>query len=149
MSAHRDTAIWEQQMLKIAKEAILDSGDFLSLDQTAQQLGLLPSDVNKWKAEGQIFSIQHAGCSLFPKYAFHNNVEHKPVPSFEVILEVMRPKKDGWGNAFWFASSNGFLGGRRPQEMLYSGADKVLLAAIDEVSGITHGKMKGGSTPLQ
>lgn len=81
MSAHRDTAIPEQQMLKIAKEAILDSGDFLSLDQTAQQLGLLPSDVNKWKAEGQIFSIQHAGCSLFPKYAFHNNAEHKPVPS--------------------------------------------------------------------
>lgn len=53
-------------MLKVAQEAILDSGDFLSLDQTAQQLGLLPTDVDKWKAEGLIFSIQHAGCSLFP-----------------------------------------------------------------------------------
>ena len=126
-------------MLKIAKDAILDSGDFLSLDQTALQLGLLPSDVNKWKAEGQIFSIQHAGCSLVPKYAFHNNAEPKPLPSLKVILDVLRPKKDGWGIAFWFASSNGLLGGRRPQELLCSGADKVLLAAIDEVSGITHG----------
>ncbi|MDZ5431904.1 hypothetical protein T3H00_04390 [Pseudomonas fluorescens] len=126
-------------MLKIAKEAILDSGDFLSLDQTAQQLGLLPSDVNKWKAEGQIFSIQHAGCSLFPKYAFQANAGNQPVLGLKVILDVLKTTKNDWGIAFWFASINGYLGSHRPQELLCSSADKVLFAAQEEVSGITHG----------
>jgi hypothetical protein len=46
MAAYRDTAFREQQMLEIAKKAILDSGDFLSLDQTAQRLGLLPTNLS-------------------------------------------------------------------------------------------------------
>ncbi|MNN96262.1 hypothetical protein D3C81_2152150 [compost metagenome] len=61
------------------------------------------------------------------------------MPELKAILDVLRTKKDGWGIAFWFASSSGYLGSRRPQEMLFSDADKVLLAATDEVSGITHG----------
>ena len=103
---------------------------YTSKTSTAQQLALRSTDVDKWKAEGQIFSIQHAGCSLFPKYAFQNNAAHKPVPSLKVILEVVRTKKDGWEIAFWFASSNGFLGGHRRQEMPCSGAEKVLLATV-------------------
>ncbi|MGO4311465.1 hypothetical protein AB4Z35_16610 [Pseudomonas sp. KB_15] len=133
MAAHRDTAFREQQMLELAKKAILDSGDFLSLDQTAQRLGLPPTTLDEWEAEGQIFSIEHAGCSLFPKYAFQDAAGHGPVPDLKVILDVLRSKKDGWGIAFWFASSSGFLGNHRPQEMLCSDAVKVFLAATDEV----------------
>lgn len=40
MAAHRDTVFREQQMLKLVKKAILDSGDFLPQDQIAQRLGL-------------------------------------------------------------------------------------------------------------
>lgn len=139
MAAHRNTAFREQQMLDLAKKAILDSGDFLSLDQTAQRLGLPPVNLDDWEAEGKIFSIQHGGCSLFPKYVFLANARHGPVPGLKVILDVLRTKKGGWGMAFWFASPSGYLGGSRPQNMLFSDPDEVLLAAQDEVSGITHG----------
>jgi hypothetical protein len=139
MAVLRDTAFREQQMLKLAKKAILDSGDFLSLDQTAQRLDLPPQTLDEWEVKGQIFSIQHAGCSLFPTYAFQVVAGHGPVPDWKVILDVLRVKKDGWGIAFWFASSNGYLGNQRPQDILNSDADKVMLAATDEVSGITHG----------
>lgn len=139
MAVHRNTAFREQQMLEIAKKEILNSGDFLSLAQTAQLLGVPPTNLDEWEAEGLVFSIHHAGSSLFPKYAFQANAEHRPEPDLKVILAVLRTTKSEWGIAFWFASSNVFLGSKRPQEMLWSNADKVLLAARDEVSGITHG----------
>jgi hypothetical protein len=139
MTAHRNTVFREQQMLEVAKKAILDSGDFLSLDQTAQRLVLPPVKLDDWETEGKIFSIQHGGCSLFPMYAFLADAGHGPVPGLKVILDVLRTKKGGWGIAFWFASPSSYLGGSRPQDVLFSDGDEVLLAAQDEVAGITHG----------
>ncbi|WP_237142261.1 type IV toxin-antitoxin system AbiEi family antitoxin domain-containing protein [Pseudomonas gregormendelii] len=139
MTAHRDTAFRELQMLEAAKKGILDSGDFLPLDQMAQRLGLSPMNLSKWEAEGKIFSIQHGGCPLFPKYVFLADSGHRPVAGLEVILDVLRTEKGGWGIAFWFASPSSYLGGSRPQNVLHSDADNVLLAAQDEVVGITHG----------
>lgn len=139
MAAHRDTAFREQLMFEAAKKAILDSGDFISLDQTARRLGLPPLSLDDWESEGKIFSIRHGGCSLFPMYAFLANAGHGPLPGLKVILDVLKVKKDGWGIAFWFASPSGYLGGSRPQNVLFSDPDEVLLAAQDEVSGITHG----------
>lgn len=143
MAAHRDTALREQKMLKQAKKSILDSGDFLPQDQIAQRFGLSPivlvSALIEWEAGGHIFSIEHAGYSLFPMYAFRDSIGRGPVPDIKAILDVLRTKKDGWGIAFWFASSNGYIGGCRPQDALLFEAGKLLLAATDEVSGITHG----------
>ncbi|WP_256589112.1 hypothetical protein [Pseudomonas sp. ACN8] len=143
MVACSDTTFREQQMLEQAKKSILDSGDFLPPDQIAQRLGLPPmtliTTVDEWKARGQIFSIEHAGCSLFPMYTFQNGIEHGPVPDLKAILDLLRTKKDGWGIAFWFASSNAYIGGCRPQDILLLDAGKLLLAATDEVSGIIHG----------
>ncbi|MBT9569691.1 MAG: hypothetical protein IV106_00980 [Pseudomonas umsongensis] len=130
-------------MLEQAKKSILDRGDFLPQDQIAQQLGLPPmavkTAVDGWDARGHIFSIENAGDSLFPTYAFQDGIALGPVPDLKAILDVLRTKKDGWGIAFWFASSNGYIGGCRPQDALLFEAGKLLLAATDEVSGITHG----------
>ena len=93
MAAHRDTAFREQQMLKLAKKAILDGGDFLSRDQIAQRLGLPPATLDKWEADGQIFSVQHADCSWFPKYVFQDCTAHRPAPDLKAILDVLRTKK--------------------------------------------------------
>jgi len=40
------------------------------------------------------------------------------------VLSVFRGRKDEWGLAYWFASVNSFLGGKRPQDLL-----------IDEIPG--------------
>ncbi|WP_150813021.1 hypothetical protein [Pseudomonas fluorescens] len=104
-------------MLKLAKKAILDSGDFLPQDQIAQRFGLPPTTLkaalDEWETEGHIFSVQDSGCSLFPTYVFQDGTEHGPMPELKAILDVLRTKKDGWGIAFWFASSNGYIGGCR------------------------------------
>ncbi len=143
MASHRDTSLREQQMLEQAKKSILDSGDFLPQDQIAERFGLslmaLTAALIEWEAGGHIFSVEHAGYSLFPMYAFQDGIEPGLVPDLKVILDVLRTKKNGWGIAFWFASSNVYIGGRRPQDVLLFDAGKLLLAATDEVSGITHG----------
>ncbi|NUU39404.1 hypothetical protein HNQ83_30585 [Pseudomonas sp. C2B4] len=130
-------------MLEQAKKSILDSGDFFPPDQIAQRLGLSPvspiSALNEWEAGGHIFSIEHAGYPLFPIYAFEDGSGHRPVSHVKTILDVLRTKKDGWGIAFWFASSNAYIGGCRPQDILLFDAGKLLLAALAEVSGVTHG----------
>jgi hypothetical protein len=41
--------------------------------------------------------------------------------------------------AYWFLSDNGFLGGKRPQDLLASAPERVIVAAMDEVEGIAHG----------
>ena len=41
--------------------------------------------------------------------------------------------------AYWFSSSNSFLRGKRPQDLLVSVPKRVIEAAIDEIQGITHG----------
>jgi hypothetical protein len=55
------------------------------------------------------------------------------------VIKVFAPHKNAWGIAYWFFSINSFLGGKRPQELLASHADRVVDAAIDEVQGVTHG----------
>jgi len=41
--------------------------------------------------------------------------------------------------AYWFMSSNSFLGGKRPQDLLMSAPEKVIAAAQDEVQAVAHG----------
>jgi hypothetical protein len=47
--------------------------------------------------------------------------------------------KDEWGIAYWFQSSNSFLGGKRPQDLLSSAPQRMLAAAEDEVQEVAHG----------
>ncbi|WP_421136531.1 hypothetical protein [Pseudomonas sp. NFX15] len=85
-------------MLDLAKNAILDSGDFLSLEQAAQRLGLPPVNLDDWETEGKIFSIQHCGCSRFPMYAFLAGESHGPVPGLKMILGCFENEKRRMGN---------------------------------------------------
>ncbi len=41
--------------------------------------------------------------------------------------------------AFWFASPNTFLGGKRPQDVLSANPLSVLSASKEEVSAVVHG----------
>lgn len=94
---------------------------------------------NKWKAKRMIFAINNKGTDYFPVYALDPEKNHRPLKILTNILQVFSEKKDGWGAAYWFASVNGFLGGKRPQDILHSNPEAVLAAAKNEVTGIPHG----------
>ncbi len=140
---HVESERREARMLADAQQKILNSTQWLTADQlytfavaTGQNLSTTP---NEWLSKGIIFSISNDETELFPLYALNSNAGYVLSKELVNIIEVFRERKDGWGMAYWFGSGNGFLGGRRPQDLLHTDPEAVLAAAKDEVMGIAHG----------
>ena len=132
----------EASMLVQARKAVLESGDWLTAAQIAQLAGLStrnPSaQPNKWKKQGQIFAISHGGVDYFPGYGLDADAGFRPLKSLAKVIEAFAGHKDGWGMAYWFRSDNGFLGGKRPQDLLSTAPQRVIEAAEDEIQEVAH-----------
>ena len=133
----------EAAMLVQARKAVLESGDWLTAAEVAQLAGLStrnPSaQPNKWKKQGLIFAIRHNGVDYYPGYGLERDAGFRPLKALAQVIEVFAGHKDGWGMAYWFRAHNGFLGGKRPQDLLGTQPRKVIEAARDEVQEIAHG----------
>ncbi|MGY3585699.1 hypothetical protein ACVIGB_005246 [Bradyrhizobium sp. USDA 4341] len=105
-----------------AHKDVLESGDWLTSAQVTKMTGFSTSNPsgrpNKWKKAGQIFAVRSRGVDYFPGYALDASTDHRPAKGLAGVLDVFRGRKDNWGLAYWFASVNGFLGGKRPQDLL-------------------------------
>jgi len=138
-----DTLLREARMIASARQAVTESTQWFTAEQLSTLAGFSSSNPsaqpNKWKAKGMIFAINNKGADYFPAYALDASNNYRPLKILTNILAVFSGKKDGWGVACWFASANGYLGGKRPQDVLDSNPEIVLAAAKDEVTGITHG----------
>lgn len=86
-----------------------------------------------------IFALRHRGIDYYPSYALDRQTGYHPFTMLANILEVFAGRKDDWGLAYWFASVNSFLGGKRPQDLLAKHPERVMAAARDEVDAIAHG----------
>lgn len=133
----------EARMLARVRKAVLESGDWLTAAQVAEAAQLStrnPSaQPNKWKKQGLIFAVHHGGIDYFPGYALDPAAAYRPFKALAGIIDVLSPRKDAWGMAYWFASDNSLLGGRRPQDLLATEPGRVFEAARDEVREIAHG----------
>ncbi|KWV48568.1 hypothetical protein AS156_18100 [Bradyrhizobium macuxiense] len=124
-----------------ARKAVLETGDWLTASQFARMAGFndARSHTNKWRKDGQIFTIRYRGVDYFPRYALDPSISDQPAKGLASVLSVFHGRKDDWGTAYWFASINSFLGGKRPQDLLIDQPDRVVAAAEDEVAGVVHG----------
>jgi len=133
----------QARMVADARKAVLETGDWLTAAQVAQIAGFSATNPsaqpNKWKRDGQIFVLRHRGVDYFPGYGLDPATDFRPVKAMAKVLAVFQGKKDEWALAYWFASVNGFLGGRRPLDLLIGAPDRVIAAAQDEVAGVLHG----------
>jgi hypothetical protein len=133
----------EARMTAEARKRVLETGDWLTAAQIAEMAGFGTSNPsaqpNKWKKNRQIFAVRHRGVDYFPGYALDPSTDYRPTKRLVRVLALFRGKKDDWGLAYWFASNNSFLGGKRPQDLLIGEFDRVVAAAEDEVAGVLHG----------
>jgi len=133
----------EARMTAESRKAVLESGDWLTAAQIAEMAGFSTTNPsaqpNKWKKDGQIFAVRHRGVDYFPGYALDTSTDYRPAKGLPGVLAVFRGRKDGWGLAYWFASVNSFLAGKRPQDLLIDQPARVVAAAEDEVAGVLHG----------
>jgi len=125
-------------MLAKGKSRILNSGDWLTAPQILALAQLDRADpeslLDEWRLEGKIFALSNGGVEYFPIYAFDPAASYFPRPSLADVIAILAPKKDGWGLAFWFGSSNSYLGGRMPKDVFHEDLQGVLEAAQNEVS---------------
>lgn len=126
-----------------ARAAVLTSSEWLTAKDIAERAGLSTANASstpwKWKQDGSIFAINNEGRNLFPIYGLDPDSGYRPLKSLKSIIEVFKGRKESWGMAYWFASANSFLGGKRPMDLIKSEPSHVLAAAEDEVAGVVHG----------
>lgn len=133
----------EAEMEARARRAVMESGDWLTVDEILQLPGFSSrSDCvhpAQWKQQGDIFTINDHGTEYYPAFGLKKDAGYRPYRVMSKIIDIFKDDKSGWGMAFWFQSANSYLGGLKPQNLIVKDPDLVIDAALDEVQEILHG----------
>ena len=90
----------------------------------------------RWRADGKIFALDYRGRLLYPAFQFDQ--QGRPKGIIGKVLAMLGDAAGPWQTAIWFTSANGWLGGKRPLELLDSEPDRVLDAAADVTEPVAH-----------
>lgn len=88
---------------------------------------------NRWRAEGRIFAVQAGGQVLFPAFQFSDD-DARPRPVIAATLALFKDRLSDWQTALWFTGRNGWIGARRPVDLLASDPEAVVEAAHQEAT---------------
>jgi len=70
---------------------------------------------DRWKASRKIFAIDWQGQKRFPAFQFDHG---KPKPLIGKMLKIFQGSLGPWETAFWFVSSNKWLDGKAPVDVI-------------------------------
>jgi hypothetical protein len=123
-----------------ARTALLQEFGALRSQEVAELAGSRAANraalANRWRGEGQILAVTLGDELLYPGFQFTS--EGRPHPTVRSALATLRTDQHltDWQAALWFASPTGWLGGRRPVDLLDEQPDAVVEAARGEVSDV-------------
>ncbi|WP_233873600.1 hypothetical protein [Paraburkholderia adhaesiva] len=133
----------EVSMLEATRLAAFQACDWLTAEQVSRRAspnaGSPRGRPDRWKQDGEIFSVRHGQSEHFPSYGLDPDRQYQPVAALADVLRAFGDTKDGWHLAFWFASVNSWLDGRRPLDLLATQFERVIAAAHAEAGGVWHG----------
>ena len=131
LQARRNAAAREEL---ISEFGLLSSADVASL--AGSRAKNKASLANRWKQEGRIFSVPHEGSVQFPAFQFDR--EGRPHEAVAGVLRILGSKISEWGLGLWFTAANGWLGGKRPVDLLAGEPDRVVDAAEREATELVY-----------
>lgn len=120
------------------REAVLAGTVWLLAEEIAQ-LGAprgLDGSPWEWRRAGRLLALRPAARYLYPLYGF--TPAWLPEPGLEEILAAFTSLSE-WRIASWFESTNTYLDGERPRDLLASHPDAVIEAARWHLAQPTHG----------
>ena len=98
-----------------------------SADELASLCGRSASDMrrdlDRWKADGRIFSIRDKGVEYFALFALDPGEEYRPYPAVTRVIEILSEvfsRDESFGLASWFVGLNSYLDDQRPADLLAS-----------------------------
>lgn len=115
-----------------ARASLLEEFGALTAAQVADLAGSEAKNTSalagRWRREGRLMTVEHHGTLYYPGFQFDSSGKPKPVVA-EVLRYLGSPDVTSWQQALWFTSANGWLGGRRPVDLLDNEGDAVVAAA--------------------
>ena len=81
---------------------------------------------SRWLREKKIFAIRYEGQQCFPRFQFQDGV---PSPVIAQVIKIFPEHATGWDLAYFFATPNPNIGGRKPIELLKSNPARVVSLA--------------------
>lgn len=87
---------------------------------------------NRWKQEGRVFSVPSGNAVRFPGFQFDG--EGRPREVVAAILRTFQSRLSEWEMALWFTTASGWLGGRRPVDLLDGDPAIVVKAAAGQIA---------------
>ena len=127
-------AVLQARRNALAREALLKEFGAYTSSEVADLAGSKASNkaalANRWKQEGRIFSVTHHGAIYYPGFQF--GAEGRPLPVIAEVIRALARASSEWQLALWFLGSNGWLGGRRPVDLLEKEPAAVVNAAERE-----------------
>lgn len=85
---------------------------------------------HRWKSDRRIFAVSHQGSNYFPGFQFTE--EGQPIAAVADIVRILGDRLAPWELALWFTRRNGWLGGRRPVDLLQAEPASIVTAAERE-----------------
>jgi Protein of unknown function (DUF2384) len=123
-----------------ARNALLQEFGALRSHEVADLAGSHASNraalANRWRAEKRLVAVPVADELLYP--GFQLTPEGRPHPAIKEALDwlLSAPYTSDWQAALWFVTPTGWLGGRRPVDLLDEEPEAVAEAARREVSDV-------------
>lgn len=118
----RDTLEWRQQFMR--------SNPFWTSAQVAAESTSTARNraaiASRWLREKKIFAIRYEGQQCFPRFQFQDGV---PSPAIAQVIKIFPEHATGWDLAYFFATPNPNIGGRKPIELLKSNPSRVVSLA--------------------
>jgi hypothetical protein len=131
-----DAAVLQARRNAQARSELLDEFGALTsaevADAAGSRAGNRASLASRWRDEGRVFAVRVGDGQLYP--AFQLGDDGRPLDAIREALAQLRPAGlSDWQLALWFTTPTGWLGGRRPVDLLDEEPAAVAAAAEREV----------------
>ncbi|HYI13378.1 MAG TPA: hypothetical protein VEK57_30300 [Thermoanaerobaculia bacterium] len=128
--------VLQAQRNAAAREEMLQEFGAFTSSNLAERAGSKAANkvalAHRWKTDGRIFSVTYRGTNYFPGFQFDE--EGQPLAVMAELLRILAPARAPWEIALWFTGADGWLGGKRPVDLLLSAPERVVEAAKHEAA---------------
>jgi hypothetical protein len=125
-------SVWHAQRTAEARLAFVREHGAWTASEIADRAGSQATNrsalASSWRAAGRVLAIEWNGSTVFPAFQFDADVQ--PRPTVATVLTHLRDAGlSDWQQALWFNAGTGWLGDRRPVDLLDADPSAVVAAA--------------------
>jgi hypothetical protein len=126
------TSVWHAQRTAEARLAFVPEHGAWTASEIADRAGSQATNrsalASSWRAAGRVLAIEWNGSTVFPAFQFDADVQ--PRPTVATVLTHLRDAGlSDWQQALWSNAGTGWLGDRRPVDLLDADPSAVVAAA--------------------